>query len=146
MGLHQRRKGAAGEREAAQHLFFNTGIKTERNARNGVKDAADLVGPGIAIEVKRRKSLAFHRFLDQAGKLIKNKEGEIKGCEATLIGVLSREDNGHWHLTIPLWQAWTLWNLMNEKRETARQLVAQHQQKLQAASSSVPALPTGVQQ
>jgi hypothetical protein len=146
MGAMQRRKGAAGERDAAQNLKFNTGLIVERNARNGVAGAADLVGEGIALEVKRRKRLSFHRFLDQAGKHIKNSRGEIVGCEATLIGVLSREDNGFWHLTIPLWQAWTLWNLMNEQREKTRQRMAQHQQSLQASVPSVPELQPSVQQ
>lgn len=145
MGAYQRRKGAVGERDAVHYLQACTGLKVERNARNGVEDAADLVGDGMVFEVKRRKRLAFHEFLRQAGRAVQ-KDGKLVP-ESTLRGVLSREDQGQWVLTIPLWQCWILFHAMKEAHETnkARQQMEWSKQISKGTLSSVPALPDGVQ-
>lgn len=146
MSAHQRRKGAEGERDAARYLWACACLTVERNARNGVKDAADLVGDGMVFEVKRRKSLAFHKFLKQAGKPLTDDWGKVRS-DGTLCGVLSREDNGAWALTIPLWQAWTLFHLMQEGKANAkaRREMAQHQQIHAGALPDLSALQHGLQ-
>ena len=145
MGAMQRRKGAQGERDAKDYLWACACLRVERNARNGVKDAADLVGDGMVFEVKRRKSLAFHKFIKQAGKPITDDWGKVRP-DTTLIGVLSREDNGCWALTIPLWQCWTLFHLMQEGKHNAatRRTVAPDKLGNAEALPSVPALQHGV--
>lgn len=53
--INSRRKGAGGERAAAQFLC-SLGFAAERSARNGVKGAGDLIVrdlPNVHIEVKR---------------------------------------------------------------------------------------------
>ena len=146
MGAWQRRKGAAGERDAKDYLWSCACLTVERNARNGIKDAADLVGDGMVFEVKRRKRLAFHNFLRQAGRPITDDWGKVTP-DGTLMGVLSREDNGCWAITIPLWQCWTLWHLMNEGRNNAkarREMVA-HKQVHSGALPDLPKVQDGVQ-
>jgi hypothetical protein len=146
MGAFERRKGAVGERDAVHYLRGCTGLIVERNARNGVEDAADLVGDGMVFEVKRRKRLAFHEFLRQAGRAVQ-KNGKVVP-EPTLMGVLSREDQGQWVLSIPLWQCWTLWHMMKEAYEAnqARQQVEYAKQISTSTIPNLPALPDGVQQ
>lgn len=52
MGLHQRRKGQSGEREAAAVLAQITGHEVKRRVRQHEGDS-DLDFPGWAVEIKR---------------------------------------------------------------------------------------------
>lgn len=144
MGAMQRRKGAVGERDAAEDLRSCTGLEVQRNARNGVLDAADLVGDGMVFEVKRRKRIAFHEFLRQAGRAIQ-KDGRTVP-ENILRGVLSREDHGQWVLTIPLWQCRMFFEAMHDAQQTrkARATMELAKQISSGAVPDLPALPHGV--
>ena len=67
MGASQRRKGADGERELAQILSTELGLCVQRKlgqARDGGHDLTQT-GP-FAWEVKRRKGIAVHEWVEQA--------------------------------------------------------------------------------
>ncbi len=69
MSASQRRKGQVGEREAAALLTDEFGTVCRRTLdqpRQGGCDVADL--PPFSIEVKRRKSLTLHSWIEQARK------------------------------------------------------------------------------
>lgn len=95
MGLLQRRKGAAGEREWFNLLSAKLGVTVKRllgQARDGGVDGemALTFGPGvygIKWEVKRRQSIAAVRYLEQCG---------AGGPERYAPAVAMREDGGKW--------------------------------------------------
>ena len=69
MGMMSRRKGAAGEREAAEKLNEVLGTKFHRGRQyHGGVDSPDLAGdcPNLHLEVKRVESLALYPALEQA--------------------------------------------------------------------------------
>ncbi len=69
MGKMSRRKGAAGEREAAAKLNEVLGTQFHRGRQyHGGHDSPDLAGdlPGLSIEVKRTECLSLYKALRQA--------------------------------------------------------------------------------
>ena len=71
MGLMQRRKGAAGEREAAAKLNEVLGTHLRRGRQYcGSPESPDVAGdlPGLHLEVKRVEALRLYPSLEQAGR------------------------------------------------------------------------------
>ena len=69
MGMMQRRKGAAGEREGAEKLNEVLGTKFHRGRQyHGGPESPDLAGdlPGLHLEVKRVEALRLYPSLEQA--------------------------------------------------------------------------------
>jgi len=69
MGMMQRRKGAAGEREAAEKLNEVLGTRFHRGRQyHGGPGSPDLAGdlPGLHLEVKRVEALRLYPSLEQA--------------------------------------------------------------------------------
>jgi len=69
MGLMQRRKGAAGEREAAAKLNEVLGTHLRRGRQYcGSPESPDVAGdlPGLHLEVKRVEALRLYPSLEQA--------------------------------------------------------------------------------
>jgi hypothetical protein len=69
MGMMSRRKGAAGEREAAEKLNEVLGTKFHRGRQyHGGPESPDLAGdlPGLHLEVKRVEALRLYPSMEQA--------------------------------------------------------------------------------
>jgi Holliday junction resolvase len=66
MSASQRRKGAAGERELAHLLTEQLGWVVSRNLAQARDGGDDLTIAQFRVEVKRRKAIAVHQFMDQA--------------------------------------------------------------------------------
>jgi len=66
MGASQRRKGATGERELAQILSNELGWVVKRELGQPRDSGADLHICQFRFEVKRRKGIAVHEWVDQA--------------------------------------------------------------------------------
>ena len=69
MGRMSKRKGAAGEREAAEKLNEVLGTRFHRGRQyHGGPDSPDLAGdlPGLHVEVKRCERLSLYKALTQA--------------------------------------------------------------------------------
>lgn len=101
MGASSRRKGAQGEREAADALYQLTGMAWRRTAplqthRGGSDcpdiDCDDVPKPGSHCEVKRGKRVNVRAALRQA-------EGD---CGARVPWVLWRDDRDEWTVTVRL--------------------------------------------
>lgn len=101
MSAAQRRKGAAGEREAARALARALGVtppaRNLSQARDGGHDLT--IGP-YTVEVKRRQRLGLARWMEQA--VAANRRQNKHEVVARLPAVLCREDNGAWLFTIRL--------------------------------------------
>lgn len=95
MGAYQRRKGACGEREAAQELCDSVGLIVSRQARNGIDGGADVAGDGIIVEVKRRDGgLIVETWLQQAER------SRVRPVDVPI--VLARADNCAWIVSVRL--------------------------------------------
>ena len=74
MGAFSRSKGAQGERELANELTAELGVKVARNLLQVREGGYDLKGLPIALEVKRQESLNLKAWwgqtIDQAGELL----------------------------------------------------------------------------
>lgn len=101
MGASQRRKGAVGEREAADALYEATGMAWRRTAplqtHGGGRDRPDIdcddtPAPGLHTEVKRGRRVGIRAALRQA-------EGD---CGARVPWVLWRDDRDEWTVTVRL--------------------------------------------
>jgi len=71
MGSMSKRKGAVGEREAAEKLNEVLGTKFRRGRQyHGGPESPDLAGdlPGLHVEVKRCERLSLYKALAQAGQ------------------------------------------------------------------------------
>lgn len=68
MGMKSKRKGAAGERDAAQFLREHGFMDAQRGRQyHGGPDSPDVLGvPGLHIEVKRTETLRLYNALEQA--------------------------------------------------------------------------------
>lgn len=66
MSASQRRKGVIGEREAANLLTEQLGWVVSRNIGQARDGGDDLTIAQFRIEVKRKKGIAVHQFMDQA--------------------------------------------------------------------------------
>ncbi len=98
MACNARRKGSAGELEAAKALNAVLPHAQARRAQQfaGHHTAADLVCEGldgVMVEVKRRQSMNIHKVM---------KESQAHCTEAMLPMILHRKDNEEWLLTIRL--------------------------------------------
>ena len=98
MVCNSRRKGAAGELEAAKALNAVLPHAQARRAQQycGHETAADLVCEGlegVMVEVKRRQSMNVHKVMAES----------LAHCtDAMLPVILHRKDNEEWLLTIRL--------------------------------------------
>ena len=95
---NNKRKGAAGELEAAHALNAVLPHAKARRAQQycGHETAADLVCEGldgVMVEVKRRQSMNIHKVM---------KEAQATSTDAQLPIILHRKDNEEWLLTIRL--------------------------------------------
>ena len=68
MGASQRRKGATGEREFAQILSDQMGFAVKRNIGQSRDGGDDITVCQFRFEVKRRKGIAVHEWIDQAAR------------------------------------------------------------------------------
>ena len=71
MGRMSKRKGAAGEREAAEKLNQILGTRFHRGRQfHGGTDSPDIAGdlPGLHVEVKRCEHLSLYKAFDQANR------------------------------------------------------------------------------
>ena len=98
MACDSKRKGSAGERQAAHALNAVLPHAQARRAQQfaGHHTAADLVCEGldgVMVEVKRRQSMNIHKVM---------KESQAHCTEAMLPMILHRKDNEEWLLTIRL--------------------------------------------
>ena len=98
MACNAKRKGSAGEREAAHALNAVLPHAKARRAQQycGHATAADLVCeglPGIMVEVKRKQALNLHKTMDKS----------LEDCidEQTPV-IIHRKDNCEWLLTVRL--------------------------------------------
>ena len=66
MGASQRRKGAAGERELANLLSEQLGWVCKRNIGQARDGGDDITTGRFRWEVKRRKGIAVHEWVEQA--------------------------------------------------------------------------------
>lgn len=66
MGKSQRTKGAAGEREVCHILRESLGVEASRNLTQTREGGCDIAVGRFNFEVKRRKNIAVHDFMDQA--------------------------------------------------------------------------------
>ena len=98
MACNSRRKGAAGELEAAKALNDVLPHAQARRAQQyaGHHTAADLTCdglPGIMVEVKRRQSMNLHSVMKKS----------LEDCTAEQTPVIiHRKDNEEWLLTVRL--------------------------------------------
>lgn len=98
MACNAKKKGAAGELEAAKALNAVLPHAKARRAQQyaGHHTAADLVCeglPGIMVEVKRKQSLNLHKTMDKS----------LEDCvEDQTPVILHRKDNCEWLLTVRL--------------------------------------------
>jgi len=105
MTLMQRRKGKAGEREAASIIRDLTGWDCQRRVRQHDGDS-DLLGvPGWAIEVKRHKAAPrgqiaawWRQAVDQATQVAKEAPN---ASEAVLPLLLFRANHDEWRAVWP---------------------------------------------
>lgn len=66
MSASQRNKGAKGEREVANLLSEQLGWVVRRNIGQARDGGDDLTIGQFRVEVKRKKGIAVHAFMDQA--------------------------------------------------------------------------------
>ena len=66
--MNSRRKGSAGEREACEILSRELGWVVKRNLTQTRDGGFDIELAQYRIEVKRRKRIAVHEFMEQATK------------------------------------------------------------------------------
>ena len=98
MACNARRKGAAGELEAAHALNAVLPHAKARRAQQyaGHETAADLTCdglPGIMVEVKRRQSMNLHSVMNKS----------LEDCtEDQTPVIVHRKDNEEWLLTVRL--------------------------------------------
>lgn len=100
MAASQRRKGQAGEREAAALLSDEFGTICKRTLDQPREGGCDVHLPPFGIEVKRRKSLAIHAWVKQAQKA-------LNGPQRIPI-VLARGDGQEWVGIVP-WDVLRRW-------------------------------------
>ena len=96
--MNSRRKGANGEREVCEILNQELGWAVKRNLSQSRDGGWDIEIAQFRIEVKRRKKLMVHEFMEQASK---------SAGEATPV-VLMRADGEEWLLMMKLSDAMPL--------------------------------------
>lgn len=100
MSASQRRKGQAGEREAAAMLAEEFGVACKRTLDQPREGGCDVHLPPFSIEVKRRKNLALHGWVKQAEKALEGPR--------TIPIVLARGDGQGWLAIVP-WAVAAKW-------------------------------------
>ena len=88
MGKSQRTKCAAGEREVCHIIREVLGVEVHRNLTQTREGGCDIEVGRFNFEVKRRKSIAVHEFMDQAIK-------SVGGSDRTPV-VVCRGDGKEW--------------------------------------------------
>jgi Holliday junction resolvase len=91
--MNSRRKGAGGEREVCEILNAELGWAVKRNLAQTRDGGFDIEIAQFRIEVKRRKKLMVHEFMEQAEK---------SAGENHLPVVLMRADGEEWLLMMKL--------------------------------------------
>ena len=91
---NSRAKGANGEREAAKAIAAALGVKAERMGRNG-RTAEDIDHglPGVWIEVKRPKRMAWWQYVVQSRRDAGDKIPTV---------VMRPNHDTDWYIAIPL--------------------------------------------
>lgn len=82
MGASQRRKGASGEREFAQILSDEMGFAVKRNIGQSRDGGDDITVCQFRFEVKRRKGIAVHEWVDQATRASGPSDIPVVACRA----------------------------------------------------------------
>lgn len=93
MSARSRRKGASGEREAAELLrsVFPNADRAPMQARGAKRDGCEVVGTPFHVEVKRSKTASPAAAMRQA---MRDRKGE------TVPLVLTRRDREEWLVTL----------------------------------------------
>lgn len=99
MSASQRRKGQVGEREAAALLTEEFGVACKRTLDQPREGGADISLVPFAIEVKRRKRLGLHAWVQQA-------TDAAAGSRIPL--VMARGDGEDWVVIVP-WSVAAKW-------------------------------------
>lgn len=86
MGKAQRTKGAAGEREACHWLSERLGTVVRRQIGQARDGGADIHLGSFRLEIKRRKGIAMHEWVEQAEA----------ACEGHTPVVMCRGDGKDW--------------------------------------------------
>ena len=95
MGISQKRKGKAGEREFAKLLQEHLGVSVVRNLVQSRQGGADLIGlPGWAIEVKRAAMPKIQEWWQQTCS-----QAEVAGERPVLTYRLDRHS---WRIVLAL--------------------------------------------
>ncbi len=129
MGKMSRRKGAAGEREAAAKLNEVLGTRFHRGRQyHGGHDSPDLAGdlPGLNVEVKRTECLSLYKALRQA-----QQDADV----AQVPVVMHRANGKPWVLIVEVDQLIRLLDVVDKHR-------AQVPVQEGGTEDAVPSLPT----
>ncbi len=110
MGSMSKRKGAAGEREAAEKLNRVLGTHLHRGRQyHGGPDSPDLAGdlPGLHMEVKRCERLSLYKALSQA-----RRDASVTEVPA----VVHRANNKPWVIVVEVEQLIRLLDVVDAVR------------------------------
>jgi hypothetical protein len=110
MGSMSRRKGAAGEREAAEKLNEVLGTRFHRGRQyHGGPESPDLAGdlPGLHVEVKRTERLSLYPALAQA-----RRDASVTQVPA----VMHRANNRPWVIVVEVGDLIRLLDVVDEFR------------------------------
>lgn len=80
MSASQRRKGAAGEREACAWLSERLGTVVRREIGQARDGGADIKLGAFKVEVKRRKGISVHEWVEQAAAACAERETPVVMC------------------------------------------------------------------
>jgi hypothetical protein len=110
MGSMSKRKGAAGEREAAEKLNEVLGTRFHRGRQyHGGPESPDLAGdlPGLHVEVKRTERLSLYPALAQA-----RRDASVTQVPA----VMHRANNRPWVIVVEVADLIRLLDVVDEQR------------------------------
>lgn len=95
MGMKSKRKGAAGEREAAAELCRLFGVQCRRGRQyHGGPESPDIAAfPGLHFEVKRAETFSAYAAMDQAIE---------DAAESSIPAVLHRRNGREWLAVVRL--------------------------------------------
>ena len=139
MGKMSRRKGAAGEREAAAKLNEVLGTRFHRGRQyHGGHESPDLAGdlPGLNIEVKRTECLSLYKALRQAQQ----------DADVSQVPVVMHRANGKpWVMIVEVDQLIRLLDVVDQHRarietqEPSREsLTTKHAKETKTAGNGLP--------
>ncbi len=129
MGKMSKRKGAAGEREAAEKLNEVLGTRFHRGRQyHGGPESPDLAGdlPGLHVEVKRCERLSLYQAMAQA-----RQDASVTQVPA----VMHRANNKPWLIVVQVEDLIRLLDVVDEQRARLRPT------EEKGSSDAVPSVP-----